>query len=84
MKAGSKPSRHEKVKCAVYYNIPDPHVTIHEIGKCALETHGGKHAYAQGGWGYFVEEREARTFAESLCTTKKLQGPRRCKKCFED
>jgi len=84
MKAGSRSSRHEKVQFAVYYNMPEPHVTVHRIGKHALETHGGEHAYDQGGWGYFVEEREALTFAESLHKTKKLQGPRRCKKCFKD
>jgi len=80
----SKPSRREKVQFAVYYNVPNPHVTIHRIGKHVLEIHGGEHARDQGGWRYFVEEREAMTFAESLHKTKKLPGPRRCKKCFKD
>jgi len=84
MKAGSKSSRHDKVQFAVYYNVPNPHVTIHRIGKHALETHGGEHAYDQGGWGYFGTGREALTLAESLHKGKKLQGPGRCKKGFKD
>lgn len=74
--------RHQEVKFAVYYDVPKPHVMVHKIGSHKLDIHGGEHIYQQGGWGYFVEEREAQVFAKAISTLHNLPEERSCQKCF--
>ena len=75
--------RFEQCRYAVYFNVPNPHVIIHKIGSCPLEIHGGDHNVSNvSGWGYFVENNEAESFAEGISTSKNIKKPTRCEKCF--
>lgn len=75
--------RCKKVRFAVYYNNMNPHVNIHKIGIHKLEKRDGIHKQEQGGWGYFVEEREAKLFAEAICKLNNLPDVEKCKWCFK-
>ncbi len=68
-----KKKRYENVEFAVYYNLSQPHVTVHKIGYCSLDKHGGNHKNNNGGWAYFVKEYEARLFAEAMSALKNLE-----------
>lgn len=75
--------RFEQCKYAVYFDVPNPHVIIHKIGSCPLEMHGGDHIVeAVSGWGYFVEEQEAKSFADGISESKKIPKSTYCKKCY--
>ena len=73
--------RCKQVRFAVYYNNMNPHVNIHKIGIHKLEKNGGNHEHEQGGWGYFVEEREAILFAEAICKLNNHLNVKKCKWC---
>lgn len=77
----SEVERYQRVKFAIYYNKPNPHVFIHKIGGCACERYGGDHEEERGGWGYFVEEYEAKLFAVAIGKLKNIQEVRKCKDC---
>lgn len=69
-------------KFAVYFNKHNPHVTIHQIGMCPLEMHGGKSVdQNQSGWGYFVNERAAELFAKGIRQLKNIKELKYCKRC---
>ncbi len=78
--------RHLRVKYAVYYNIMNPHVTIHKIpAEHELYKKDGYHEKEQGGWGYFVEEYEAKYFADGvfeIITTPDKKPVNFCSRCF--
>jgi len=76
--------RFEQCRYAVYFDVPNPHVIIHKIGSHKLEIHGGDHIVEiVSGWGYFVEEHEAKSFAEGISKSRNIPQPRYCKKCFK-
>ncbi len=70
------------IRFAVYYNNPRGRVVIHRIGCNAIELHGGEHNYDQGGWGYFVEERVARLFAEAMSKAHDRLNVKNCERCI--
>ena len=74
--------RYQQLEFAVYYNAHNPHVIVHKIGSHKLDIHGGEHTFQQGGWGYFVEEHEARTFAKAIRERHHLPEEQNCQKCF--
>ena len=79
--------RNQQCNFAVYFDVPNPHVTIHKIGSssCALEVHGGEHIVeVVSGWRYFVREHEAKSFAEGISKSKNIPEPTYCKKCFRN
>jgi len=77
--------RYEKCKFAVFFDKPNPHVIIHEIGMCPLEMHGGESVDdEQSGWGYFVNEREAQLFADGICKSKDIPEPTNCGHCVKN
>ena len=76
--------RFEQCRYAVYFDVPNPHITIHKIGSHKLEIHGGDHIVpVVSGWGYFVEEHEAESFAGGISASKKIPKLTHCKKCFK-
>lgn len=75
--------RHDKLQFAVYYNVPNPHVMIHNIKCKEVNKNGGEHAYLQGGWGYFTKEYEAKSFAKAISQFLELPDERTCQKCFK-
>ena len=77
-------ARFEQCRFAVYFDKPNPHVMIHRIGSHMLEVHGGDHIDEESGWGYFVEEHEAKSFAEGISKSRNIPNLSYCKKCFKD
>ncbi len=76
--------RFEQCRYAVYFDVPNPHVIIHKIGPHTLEIHGGNHIVEnKSGWGYFVEEHEANSFAKGVSESKNIPKPSYCKKCYK-
>jgi len=77
--------RYEQCKFAVYFNTHKPHVIIHTIpSPHVLDPNDGIHQHEQGGWGYFVNKFETKSFAEAIHKLKELPKPQYCKKCYKD
>jgi len=81
----SKLERHKVCAFAVYYDVPTSRVILHKIGVHLLEIHGGDHIPAdKGGWGYFVTEEEAQSFADAISNVNNFPKPQYCKICYDD
>lgn len=77
--------RNKQCEFAVYFDVPNPHIIIHKIGSCPLEMHGGEHIVEDvSGWGYFVREHEAKSFAEGISKSKNIPQPTYCKRCYNN